>query len=788
MFEPEQGDRSPEALRTRWAVVRGVLVALALLLALAAQASFAARGRPFAGVVTDPFGVVSNVRLPGWDSPQGVVRPDRVVAVDGVVVPTRMEHGRLPATVLAEALTAAVGRGSPTVTLTLQRGQVTRQVRASVQSLGRGELVAFFGLYVLMGLVLLWTSLGAYLVAERREPARAYALLGVSGFALLITFFDYHASATLWPVFALSAVGVPVGLLGLAWSYPTPPRAASHWGPRLRALVAVVAPLLVLVLLAGPVMGFDPLPPRHAMDALLGLSLLGLAASVVVRYRHATGHDRDALRLALWGLAAAPTLVGVALITARSTGVVLMHLLLPLVAFVVPLSIGWALVRHNILAARAVVTRRWLYVPTAAVGAVVALLGWLAFRNEGPTSMDAFSPVLASGGLFAAVLVLLRRLTGWALFSAEAEFRPTVEQLADSLARTRDEAELLDAIARNVTSWLPSGRIRLVAPHQVDEIDHLPDGARVALEAGHRVWTTQGPWERQLLVPMRSLGVLQRVLVIAPKRDRALFTKSDLSLLDTVAALGAQSLHNATMLRDLEDARRLERDASRGDKRATLGILGAELAHEIAHPLQLFRGLLRKASRGPLSADDIDVGGDELARLERLLANMRRLEAPPPRRESVALGPVVARAALLGRELREDRRQQLVLDLPDNVTVLGDADAMVQIFANLLRNAAEAAPVRGALGVIARREGAHVVVDVWDDGPGVPDDRVDSLFQRWVTTKDGGSGLGLAVASSLALSLGWRIVYVREDARTCFRLTAPADAAALSAPPSHPSE
>lgn len=774
----------PAVTARRQRVALALLVAALALLTAAGRSAWEAFGTPFPSFVTDPFLTYSALSLPSWQLPEGIVRPDRIVAVEGRALPTltTAAPGRA-------ALHAALGCvEGPSVRLTLSGPGGTRTRAVPLRRHGAAEVIVFFGLYASIGLVMLWSGLSAYVLAERRAGARAYTTMSLGGFAFCALFFDYHTTARLWPLFSLSTVWLVSGMFWVAWAFPAPPPPpVAAWRFLVRVLWALMG-CLGLWVSVGPMLGIDAFHGRLLVDGLVILALLALCVSVLTRYRRAAPDDRVELRPVLGGLVLAPAVAASGFLASQVSAFTVVHLLLPLVVFVVPLSIGWALVRHNILAARAVVTRRWLYVPTAAVGAVVALLGWLAFRNVGPPSMDALSPVMASGGLFAAVLVLLRRLTGWALFPAEAEFRPTVEQLADSLARTRDEAELLDAIARNVTSWLPSGRIRLVAPQQVDEIDHLPDGARSALEVGRRVWTTEGPWERQLLVPMRSLGVLQRVLVIAPKRDRALFTESDLSLLDTVAALGAQSLHNATMLRDLEDARRLERDASRGDKRATLGILGAELAHEIAHPLQLFRGLLRKASRGPLSADDIDVGGDELARLERLLANMRRLEAPPPRRESVALGPVVARAALLGRELREDRRQQLALDLPDDLTVLGDADAMVQIFANLLRNAAEAAPVRGAVGVTARREGGHAVVDVWDDGPGVPDDRVDSLFQRWVTTKDGGSGLGLAVASSLALSLGWRIVYVREDARTCFRLTAPADAAALSAPPSHPSE
>jgi two-component system nitrogen regulation sensor histidine kinase GlnL len=78
--------------------------------------------------------------------------------------------------------------------------------------------------------------------------------------------------------------------------------------------------------------------------------------------------------------------------------------------------------------------------------------------------------------------------------------------------------------------------------------------------------------------------------------------------------------------------------------------------------------------------------------------------------------------------------------------------------------------VRGAL-----RDDGALVIDVWDEGPGVPADRVGTLFHRWVTSRahEGGTGLGLSVAQSLVTDFGWTIEYVREPARTCFRVTVP---------------
>nr|WP_242544662.1 ATP-binding protein [Corallococcus sp. NCSPR001] len=107
---------------------------------------------------------------------------------------------------------------------------------------------------------------------------------------------------------------------------------------------------------------------------------------------------------------------------------------------------------------------------------------------------------------------------------------------------------------------------------------------------------------------------------------------------------------------------------------------------------------------------------------------------------------------------------------------------VLQVFANLLRNGAQAADPGGRLGVSASLADGGIQLNCWDSGPGVPEPLRDSIWNPWVTTKEGGSGLGLAITQRLVSSLGWRISLERTEERTCFcihvperaRLTSPA--------------
>ncbi|MDO9018264.1 MAG: ATP-binding protein [Deltaproteobacteria bacterium] len=774
------GGSSP--LTRPWLIGFILVGSLSLLAAFSAWRSV---GISHPALFVDPYLCFSAVGLPSWRLDETRLRfPDRLISVDGVPIAPGRHPEAYPSRALQRRIASAEAARARTVLLRFDRSGTVIEARRPIFHIGVADVVIFFGLYNGVGLLLLWSAVVIVLMAGRRPAGAAYGVMATALSVFMVSFFDYHSTFMMVPAFSIGSVFYSFGCSAMAYAFPTVP--VRFRRPAVIALGVhfALATVAAFALVLGPHLHADTRLLRSFVGMAGPIGSLLLLCVLVVRFRRLDLAGRTEVRTALLGVAISVLVIAVGVAMTMVNGSIVVHLVAPLVVPLIPLSIGFSLIRHNILGADAVLTRRLLVVPVVLLSLGAATIVWLALRSIHLGRMDLLVSTIVSGGVLTGVALGLHRLVGRHLFPAAAEFRPTIQQLAESLTEPQRRDALGESIERTVARWLPSGRIRLLDPVSVDAIDRVPADARGRLDAGQKVWTHDTPWQRHLLVPMRSLGQLRGVLDIAPKHQGALFTEEDLSLLDTIAALGAIALHNAEVMAALDETRRIEVDATRDDKKLTLGLLGAELSHEIAHPLQFFRGLLRRGAKHPLDPDDVEIGGEEIARMERLLGSLRRLEPPPPHRVPVALRQPIARALVLVKETLADKNVRHDVDVPEGLTVIADPDALVQVFANLLRNAAQAAPPRGRVGVVAVPTAHGLTIDVWDDGPGVPEHLVDTLFHRWFTTRgpDGGSGLGLSVAQSLVYGFGWTLEYVRDDARTRFCITVPRSSLAPDRP------
>lgn len=199
-------------------------------------------------------------------------------------------------------------------------------------------------------------------------------------------------------------------------------------------------------------------------------------------------------------------------------------------------------------------------------------------------------------------------------------------------------------------------------------------------------------------------------------------------------------------IRELERSRN---DLVRASKLAALGEMSAVMAHEIRTPIGILRSSAQMLSREAGLGDDareltryIDSETKRLNDLVSTLLDSTRLR--PPVIRAVDLHELIdfCAGAFAGVARDKGIRVETFVQLQDPV-VQCDPDQLKQVVLNLLQNALQLVPPHGRVSIRCRRSGKAVLVEVADDGPGIPDEVLPRLFEPFFTRREGGIGLGL---------------------------------------------
>ncbi len=196
---------------------------------------------------------------------------------------------------------------------------------------------------------------------------------------------------------------------------------------------------------------------------------------------------------------------------------------------------------------------------------------------------------------------------------------------------------------------------------------------------------------------------------------------------------------------------------------AQRGLTAAVLAHEIRNPLAALRFQLHSLRRNAVdparvgaTCDTID---SELSRIQQLVQDYLTHE----RADTMRVAPVnlfeAVRTlqAIMNEMLRTTDTQLTIQSSQTNVMVTCDPHALRQVLMNLVLNAQQAMGRDGRITIRIGQADGFGTIDVTDTGPGIPDEMRDRLFKPFQTTKQGGTGIGLALVKRFVDNFGGSI-------------------------------
>lgn len=356
--------------------------------------------------------------------------------------------------------------------------------------------------------------------------------------------------------------------------------------------------------------------------------------------------------------------------------------------------------------------------------------------------------------------------------------------------------QLLALRARTANGGPPAPLSSTVARHVLAErcavLSHGPtDDERFADSKSLFLSRTQSLMAVPILLREEVLGAL----VVEGER-RELFTETDLELLTVVASTVGQTLANLRLaerreatIRALEAsrARLLETRAQlvRAEQLAVVGRLASGLAHEVKNHLSPFLLADVLARRHPDDQDLQEAAEMMLEARQHILDLVSEVKGFARGAEaSTELSTEPADLAQLARAVVRFascdagvKRHAAEARIDGEPWARVDVGRLRQVLLNLVKNAADALGETpgGRIELRVAEEGTEAVLEVWDNGPGVPDAARARLFEPFFSTKgEKGLGLGLDISRTIVRAHGGELDFESEPGRTCFRVRIPA--------------
>lgn len=233
-------------------------------------------------------------------------------------------------------------------------------------------------------------------------------------------------------------------------------------------------------------------------------------------------------------------------------------------------------------------------------------------------------------------------------------------------------------------------------------------------------------------------------------------------------------IHNITSLKKAEKA------MLHAEKLASTWRLASTLAHEVRNPLSTIQMSVEQIDESHIKEDDkplLEIISRNSKRINTLITHLLESSRPDEfRLEAVDIRRVLEESVQTAKDRAGLQGIQMVIELPpDSCLVAANAERLKLAFMNILVNAIEAVePGNGKINVTLHKAEQHFIIDLADNGCGIPKENIANLFEPYFTSKKSGIGLGLAATLNIIKAHSGEIEVTSDPSHgTCFRMTLP---------------
>ncbi|MBM7552635.1 ATP-binding protein [Thalassobacillus pellis] len=336
-------------------------------------------------------------------------------------------------------------------------------------------------------------------------------------------------------------------------------------------------------------------------------------------------------------------------------------------------------------------------------------------------------------------------------------FQSWFEYNSNDLITVFDVEGKIKFVSKSVQRWLGYEAEEIIGS-PAREIIHIKDHEKVRGLIGKKPDQTH---HANLLVKDREGRYILMRAVISKKYN----PQDDRNYILSVA-------HHIT------DNEMMQEQILHSEKMTVAGQLAASVAHEIRNPLTSLKGFLQLLQAGIQKEEEYyKIMLEEIDKMEAVTSELLFVSKPmTDERGSESLKEMLEDVITLMDTQAKMQSITMRAKLEEGIHIFCDRSQIKQVFINIIKNAIEAMQEGGLLEITTRKDGNRALIDVIDEGPGIPEDLLKKITEPFFTTKKNGTGLGLMISNQiLDKHNGFMKINSNPNIGTTFRLVLPAE-------------